>query len=133
MGYYTYFEADLQPVEIHDNLEAEREAICAEPFPERHAENWYTGDEPITYGDLFDGHLGEMKWYDHATDLCALTAKYPGWLISLRAWGQDRDDIWAGFFYNGQYYTTSAHIIWPAFYPGYLQDPEEEELTSEQE
>jgi hypothetical protein len=35
--------------------------------------------------------------------------------------GDDQRDLWRAFYQHGQGYTHDAEMLWPAFYPDYLQ------------
>lgn len=128
MGYHTYYEVYVEPLQRADDYLAEREDLIAEPFPNAADDSWLVDGERATYGDLFDGLLGEMKWYDMTKDMCVLSAKYATWIFEVRVYGEDRDDLWGAWFCRGQHYREKAQILWPAFYPGYLADLPKKEV-----
>ena len=102
MGYYTWFtiKIDMEDSNTsYGDIVAELEKMDLSDFEE-------LGD--CTFG-AYD------KWYYHHEDMVHLSAKFPGVLFTLTGDGEDSDDKWREFFYNGKSHCGSAQIIYPEF------------------
>ncbi len=84
MGYYTKFSIATQPA---DQVRSVRDSIE------------YEIEYEIEY-DPFDGE--EVKWYEVAETLEAVSRKHPGAVITVRGEGQEVGDEWVIHAHDGQ-------------------------------
>jgi hypothetical protein len=50
------------------------------------------------------------KWYDHEEDMTSVSKKFNSVLFVLTGHGEDGDDIWKKYFYNGKMQVANAKI-----------------------
>jgi len=65
--------------------------------------------------------IEEQSWDDYEEHMRMLSKMYPKVLFTLYGWGEDRDDVWAGYAKGGKYYEVAAKIVYPAFDEGLLE------------
>lgn len=91
MGYYTKYTLD--------DLTDEQSATLAELSA---CDNLYQLSE-------------ESKWYEHETDMLALSKLYPDTLFKLSGIGEEFPDAWIKYFKNGKMQVCEAIITYPPF------------------
>lgn len=67
--------------------------------------------------------LEPVKWYEHETDMAALSSRFPGVVFHLAGEGENNDDIWDLFALDGRVQTHKAKIFRQA-------EPEPREWTA---
>lgn len=66
-------------------------------------------------GDPDMGWYVNAKWYNHASDMLALSKEFPTVLFTLSGSGEDDDDMWKHYFFNGMEQYAPAEIHYDAF------------------
>ena len=59
----------------------------------------------------YNNHFAEHKWYEHEDDLKKVSLKFPDAIIVVDGVGEEPDDIWRKWFYNGHMKCAQAKII----------------------
>lgn len=96
MGYYTWFNIDIEPdppTQIYTDLD-----------------NLGQLDEVNEYA--INGH---SKWYDWEKDLRAISLKYPGHMFYVEGKGEETDDFWKARIINGQSEIVYGYIKYKEF------------------
>lgn len=55
------------------------------------------------------------RWYEARNDLKKFSQKYPNWLFTLTAEGEQSADIWKSYFLNGKEQYVKARIVLDEF------------------
>lgn len=63
----------------------------------------------------------EGKWYEHESELKALSARFPHLLFSLRGEGEEPGNIWAKYFLSGRVQVEKASLAIAPFDPTKLK------------
>lgn len=72
--------------------------------------------EEIAYAIESDGSsYHSTKWYDHKEYLEHFSNKYSNTLFILKGYGEERDDIWIEYYYNGKMQYCKAIINFESF------------------
>ena len=128
MGYYTYFWLDpprptkncaLSDKEIakrlvtgllateywegNECLKAELEAL--DKLPDADVLARVTDD--LNYGGMLSDSI---KWYDHEDHMSDISAAIPDVYFILNGDGEDSDDLWRKYFFNGRIYAYYSMI-----------------------
>jgi hypothetical protein len=61
----------------------------------------------------------QAKWYDHESDLLALSKAFPNAVIHVNGIGEGFDDIWTKHFQDGKHYKEDVYL--PKYNPALLQ------------
>lgn len=100
MGYYTDFHLDYRG-----------------ELPKKEL---LTSFEKITDYSLEDyPYLTGVRWYDHLDDMVTLSKLYPKVLFTLNGNGEDTEDLFTYYFFNGEYSGGFAEIIYPSVDPSF--------------
>ena len=68
-----------------------------------------------------------LKWYDHESDMCELSAMFPDLYFTLEGDGEEFDDFWRKLFHNGDCIgEVDGEIYYPDFDIYYGSDKDEE-------
>ena len=105
MGYYTYFEMEMENLDDESNVTEEEvvEALIKESA-------WFDSfDRGKDFEELFNDGL---KWYDWEDDMKAVSLSFPNVVFTLWGRGEEYDDLWKGFFYKGRSFYSPAKIIY---------------------
>jgi hypothetical protein len=117
MGYNTYYELTVDytkgQAEIEKAKETEIQEIKDSNLSEKTKQRLISDinkeyqDQYVTKSDVVDiigfNPFGDKcKWYDHEEDMISVSKKFNGVLFVLTGHGEERDDIWKKYFYNGQ-------------------------------
>lgn len=87
MGYYTEFKLKVHPTPSPED----KPAIFSEDFG-----YW-------TLGELVDlTESGAVKWYEHETELMAVSSRWPQYTFILDGVGEEHGDEWRKFFQGGR-------------------------------
>lgn len=62
-----------------------------------------------TIEDMIENDI--MKWYDHTEDMIELSKLFPTVVFTLDGHGEDRDDIWREYYFNGKNQFVQAKIV----------------------
>lgn len=132
MGYYTNYilnidssygrgareaalEAEKQ--EVRDsNLPPYSKAKIISMLEEKYKHEEVGIDEVLSELDE-DPFECETKWYEHEEEMLAVSRKYPSVLFTLQGQGEEADDLWRKYFYDGKVQRTEAVITFPPFDP----------------
>ena len=77
-------------------------------------------DEACYALDTDGSTLDSVKWYDHETDMRALSAKHPDVLFTLHGRGEE-GERWRKFFLGGKMHAPDTTVIVPDFDPKELR------------
>lgn len=125
MGYYTKYNLDFTQMKgekkDYFKLEEEIAAALKEINPDYFGDCRYYGLD-----SLFEKH---MKWYESHSDILDLSEKFPGILFELSGEGEDSDDIWKAFFYEGVCQHCLAQIVYDPVNYEYLGIKKEDTLN----
>lgn len=103
MGYYTSYSLSFSHENKNDRISKDkRDAILRELSKMN-----VFDDEECTYA--YD------KWYDHDEDMRLISSKFPGILFELDGNGEDHDDIWVSYYFNGGSQFAPAQIQFDDF------------------
>jgi len=109
MGYYTAYNISYKVPEGED-----RDKLSYDLARGLHAINsdfYYT--ENSTIEDMIEEDV--MKWYDHTEDMIELSKLFPTIVFTVEGNGEDRDDIWREYYFNGKFQYAPATIIFDDF------------------
>jgi hypothetical protein len=97
MGYYTDFDLSFQSA----GVEKDKEII----------------DEisDIAGYDLSNLEITGVKWYKWRDDMVALSAQYPSILFKLTGAGEEKRDMWKGYFKGGKAQVVKAVITFESY------------------
>jgi hypothetical protein len=132
MGYYTAFNLTWEEVikqnyneeqdnlieDIKNKMGDQAEFIIENINLERQTLDTIIGDyiennSEMNYALHYDGTMKECsKWSDHEEDLMELSEKLPCVLFTLHGSGEDDDDLWIKYFYNGASQNARAKIVY---------------------
>lgn len=130
MGYYTTFTLDIDhsygKEAIEATLAAEKQEVSASNLPLWTKEKIHTlleekyKHEYIGIGEVlqeldYDPFEQSTKWYDHEKDMLRVSEKYPSVLFILSGQGEESDDMWRKYFYNGKVQSVDAVVTYPPF------------------
>lgn len=135
MGYYTDFNLSVSCATMKDGVF--RETTIESASPERCKEL----EDEIKKMDVFEsvsvnpkcrygGAWGNAKWYECASDMLALSARFPEFFFSLNGAGEEQGDLWNAYFFQGKMQECCAQIIWPEFDPSKLTSPVNKSVLS---
>ncbi len=72
--------------------------------------------------DFYYNDTEYTKWYDYERDILLISKEFPDVFITVNGHGEEEDDIWIQYFYNGKstpkYY---AEIIYRKYDPKELK------------
>ena len=54
------------------------------------------------------------KWYEYEADMCLLSSKFPDVMFELSGQGEDSEDMWMAYFYQGKTQHCPAIITFDA-------------------
>ena len=124
MGYYTSYDMEVRARENmnhEEKLRLEREAAIAlanmpswsygntyANWQESRNEGLAKSNDP--FGDLISDDV--YKWYDHEEDMITISKEFPQLEFILSGKGEDYDDIWIEYFWNGECCRCMSHIVY---------------------
>ena len=109
MGYYTAYNISYKVPEGKDRDKFSHD--LARGLYAVNSDFYYTAD--CTIEDMIEEDI--MKWYDHEENMCELSKLFPNVLFTLEGNGEDRDDIWREYYYNGKFQYAPAVITFDDF------------------
>lgn len=121
MGYYTNYYLEIENL---DDFEPEFEMHVAEKLVQI-TDEWNEAD--LEYAARCRSPLSalisddSMKWYDHENDMRALSKEFPKCRFVLEGQGEEPEDLWRKYFYNGFMQYAPARIeydkpVWDDLY-----------------
>lgn len=135
MGYYTQFKANilapdgktektkefkilLENAECFDLSSEETLARFKDEYVEklRKAHDALENVDKDAIGLFMSVLIGlsdSMKWYEHESDLKALSKFLPDYIFELRGEGEEAGDVWIKWFYMGRVQGGKAQVILP--------------------
>ena len=124
MGYYTYFQLNVQYKEKSANGEVNYDAE-----PPALLVNDLTAEiekmDVFEEGNIDDGwYVCEAKWYDHDDDMLLLSHRFPEFLFTLYGEGESHDDMWYTYYQDGKMQDAPAQIHFDEFDEKQLFVPE---------
>ena len=125
MGYNTYYELTVDyskgQVEKEKAKEAEIQEIKDSNLSEttknrlisdinKEYQNHYVTESDVVNIIGFNPFGGKSKWYDHESDMISVSKKFNGVIFVLFGDGDDSEDMWKKYFYNGKMQVANAKI-----------------------
>lgn len=99
MGYYTDYKLSIQNnVNLVDNKDID--AIS----------KYLDSLEVFDDIDVRGVSRSWSKWYFYREDMCRLSRKFPKILFSLSGSGEDLEDMWIEYYYDGKYQLCAGTI-----------------------
>lgn len=102
MGHYTWYDLDV----LNENEFSESELKRAS---QRLAELMEMPDRAIGRGPFEWLSDGEMKWYDHDSDMTTLAHEFPNMLFKLNGTGEDTGDWWNNYYQGARSFSQGWH------------------------
>ena len=120
MGYYTHYELNAEYGHIMNGSGGV--FMCAR-MPHGTAEDI---ERELKKMNVFDGFsvdtlisdetmYADSEWYDHRADMIAMSYKVHSVLFTLYGCGEDDDDRWIEYYYNGEFQFAPAQITYDNF------------------
>lgn len=113
MGYYTCFNISFRKmnnsimiVDEFDKINDEMGAALANIHPD-----YFYPYDSLTI--QIESEL--MKWYEYDEDMRKLSKQFPDFLFILEGDGEDPDDLWRNYYYNGKCQHCPARIEYDPF------------------
>lgn len=114
MGYYSTFEVSVRPLNPEDPL------ISFDELDTKFGEVTDYGLYPIVMQDQTAGSLEGAKWYEHDDDAITLSHLWSGYLITVRRFGEEHDDIEQRFYVDGKSHQSDVVLTFSPFDPSKL-------------
>jgi hypothetical protein len=130
MGYYTYFDLDIDDSQVKDQVEKKKQSEIEEIQQSnisnelkkrliKDVEKMYE-TSVVTKNDVvnfltFNPFGGQCKWYEHTEDMRNVSKKYPNVLFTLTGNGEEPEDMWVKYFMNGKVQIEKAVITYGKF------------------
>lgn len=97
MSYYTQYNIKLSKI-----LDDDFDAPITITSPAKSLQNRINTMTPFEIEQITDTEWdGMATWYDHENDLAEISKDYPDWLFTIHGNGEDSDDIWVTYIYDG--------------------------------
>ena len=115
MGYYTQFDLRAHNVKTQEEYEAIVEELKDyELYASEHdygifQNSHYYEDCKEAYFESYE----EYKWYDHISDMIKLSKIFPDVTFRLSGIGEEWDDRWYEYYYNGEVEECRAEVYFP--------------------
>ena len=121
MGYYTQYYMqifDTDGTDLTDLIEDGTSFQDVLDFPEEYQPDVVQVIKEIMDDD--DSYYGitseePCKWYDHDENMMALSKKYPNLVLYLYGVGEENNDVWCAYYYNGKMQKIQPVLKWPDF------------------
>jgi len=112
MGYYTYYDLSVVNEDKFSKEELIKAAKALANITDIIDEKDISEDYPFSW--ISDE---SMKWYDYDSDMTELSGLFPEMKFKLYGEGEERDDNWIAYYYNGEGTICQGHL--------YFDDPPE--------
>jgi len=127
MSYYTRYSLRIQPFNVPNTPKDSPYVEFTPSVP--HPRDIYEqlAEELIPYEDAYYGLTNNERacWYEHEKDIATFSLKYPNHLFILTGQGEEDDDLWTKYFFNGRVQKEMAQILFGDFDPSKLTEPKE--------
>ena len=110
MGYYTRYTLEVRKITDENEYEAIIEELKEDNI---YGDSGVFSDSEYSYHEAIFYSDEEVKWYDHTHDMERMSLVFPNVMFMLHGEGEDRDDMWNEFYYNGKSETCTAQISYP--------------------
>lgn len=116
MGYYTHYTLEVRKIKDKNEYEAIIEELKEDHI---YGDSSLFGESGVFSDSEYSFHEAtfysdeEVKWYDHTSDMERISLVFPNVIFMLHGEGEDRDDMWNKFYYNGKSETCQAQISYP--------------------
>lgn len=134
MSYYTDY--DIHTCKVADNSQAlmkkaaaaHAETLLSVAFmllPHKEQQHWlsivrkdFVDKDPIeaylpSMRHKLEDMQGSYPWYSYQDDTEKISAAHPGWLITIYGRGEDRNDNWVHYFYDGKSEKFNVSLDYP--------------------
>lgn len=105
MGYYTYFEMEMENLDDESNVT--EEAVIKTLIKESEWFDWV--DREKDFDSFFKS---DLKWYDWKDDMKKVSLSFPNVVFTLIGRGEEYDDIWKCIFYKGKSFYCPGKIVY---------------------
>lgn len=102
MGYYTFYELNVADcgTERYEDIEVD--------FYNKFGKKFDLSEEDPFYSLSRE----ELKWYDHENDMIEFSKQHPTVKFELYGDGEDSDDHWVEYFWNGEHQYCGSVIVY---------------------
>ncbi|MBG9520248.1 MULTISPECIES: hypothetical protein [Bacillus cereus group] len=107
MGYCTFYTLDAKNADISNVLRDLREKMEADSL-DFHTDIFYAVTISGEYCD-------ETKWYNHETEMSAISRLYPDVIFELSGEGEGSGDLWRDYYKNGKIQRCPAKITYDEY------------------
>lgn len=118
MGYYTKYHLEI---ENEYDLDPYIPVKVAQELNEMYFQYGVNLDEMLNPLDIVSWE--SQKWYNHKDNMCLVSSHYPECKFILEGQGEDPEDMWREYYYNGHMQIAPARIEY--------DEPRWEELKNE--
>lgn len=105
MGYQTHYSLSVS----YEGSDKENSYEETEKVKDAKIDDGYG-----TIGELIAGGM-EAKWYYHEKDMRRISKQFPKILFILEGHGEEHDDIWKAYFFDGKCQRCKAVLRFPSF------------------
>jgi hypothetical protein len=72
-------------------------------------------DWPVSIENLFYYGVWNSHWFnsERQHDMLVLSSKYPQYIFELQGKGEESEDIWIEFYWNGVFYRWQLKVTYP--------------------
>ena len=88
---------------------------------EINSNGYFNNESYLTEALQFDS----IKWYEHDKDMIKLSKQYPDYIFKLSGQGEDPQDLWITYYYNGKKQYCPAIITYEEFDRSILDEKED--------
>ena len=93
-------ETEIQEIKDSNLSEKTKQRLISDITKEY--QNHYVTESDVVAHIGHNPFNNSCKWYDHDEVMISVSEKFNGILFILYGDGEERDDIWKKYFYNGQ-------------------------------
>ena len=101
-------ETEIQEIKDSNLSEKTKQRLISDITKEY--QNQYVTQSDVVDIIGYNPFNDSCKWYDHDKDMISVSETFNGVLFVLTGHGEERDDIWKKYFYNGQMQVANAKI-----------------------
>jgi hypothetical protein len=122
MGYYTAYSIEVYEkddilakhacdlLEVNDELDIELGKVLLEI-----TDDFSSYEKDIRFSELIMDDV--KKWYDHDDDMIEISKRYPNYVFVLDGNGEDYDDLWRTYYWDGRMQYCPARIVYEEYNP----------------
>lgn len=118
MGYYTKYKLEIDPkISKREDVITFLKFFYEEnnyyfpfsfTFSKSQIDKFLLGTAKMSLKEF--GYGEETKWYDHEEEMKQLSSQLPGYIFTLKGFGEENEDIWTKYFKNGKIQKAFAKI-----------------------